>query len=85
MVRYDVAKEKVYGEESSRKIAQMEIALDLQQKERELEEVKTQSQIQKLELQNTRMIITLVILSIGTIIGGINLFYSRRRSIKIKR
>ncbi len=40
MVRYDVAREKVYGEESSRKIAQMDIALDLQEKEKELESVK---------------------------------------------
>ncbi|MEJ0029647.1 MAG: hypothetical protein WDO15_04455 [Bacteroidota bacterium] len=29
MVKYDKTKEKVYGEESSRKIAQMEMALDL--------------------------------------------------------
>ncbi len=30
MVAYDKSKEKIYGEESSRKIAQMEMTLDLQ-------------------------------------------------------
>jgi len=84
MVRYDAAKEKVYGEESSRKIAQMEIALDLQEKEKELEALKSESHIQTLELQNTRMIITVVILSIGVILGGFNLFYSKRRSSRKK-
>jgi len=83
MVRYDIAKEKVYGEESSRKIAQMEIALDLQEKEKELAAIKSQSEIQALELQNTRMVITLVILSIGMVIGGFNLFYHKRRSRRI--
>jgi len=84
MVRYDVAREKVYGEESSRKIAQMDIALDLQEKEKELESAKAESEIKSLELQKTRMIITLVILSIALLIGGINLFYSKLRSIKFK-
>jgi tetratricopeptide (TPR) repeat protein len=80
MVRYDVAREKVYGEESTRKIAQMEIALDLQEKEKELEAIKNQSEIQRLQLQNTRMVITLVILSIGLVIGGFNLYYHRHKS-----
>jgi tetratricopeptide (TPR) repeat protein len=84
MVRYDAAREKVYSEESSRKIAQMDIALDLQEKEKELESAKTETQIKTLELQKTRMIITLVILSLALLIGGINLFYHKRRSIRLK-
>lgn len=84
MVRFDTAREKVFGEESSRKIAQMGIALDLHAKEKELEASKAETQIKSLELQKTRMIITLVILSIAVLVGGINLFYSKRRTIKIK-
>ena len=84
MVRYDVAKEKIYGEESSRKIAQMEIALDLQEKEKEMELVKSESEINALELQKTRMIITIAILAIGLVLGGFNLVYSKRKSIKRK-
>lgn len=84
MVRFDAAREKVFGEESSRKIAQMGIALDLHAKEKELESSKAETQIKSLELQKTRMIITLVILSIAVLVGGINLFYSKRRTIKIK-
>lgn len=80
MVNYDAAREKVYGEESTRKIAQMEIALDLQEKEKELEAIKTKSEIQRLELQNTRMVITLVILSIGLVIGGFNLYYHKHKT-----
>lgn len=81
MLRYDLVKEKIYGEESSRKIAQMEIALDLQEKEREIEEVKTKAEINALELQKTRMIITITILGLAVVLGGFNLFYSKRRSI----
>jgi tetratricopeptide (TPR) repeat protein len=80
MIRFDAAREKVFGEESSRKIAQMEIALDLHEKEKELEAIKSQSKIQQLQLQNTRMVITLVILSIGIIIGGFNLYYHRHKT-----
>jgi tetratricopeptide (TPR) repeat protein len=84
MVRFDASREKVFSEESSRKIAQMGIALDLHTKEKELESSKAETQIKSLELQKTRMIITLVILSIAVLVGGINLFYSKRRTIKIK-
>lgn len=80
MVRFDIAKEKVYGEESTRKIAQMEMALDLQEKEKELEALKSQTQIQSLEIKNTRMVITLVILSIGMVVGGFNLYYHKHKT-----
>jgi len=82
MVKYDLAKEKIYGQESSRKIAQMEIAMDLQEKEEEMEELKTESEIHSLELRNTRMVITIVILGIGLVLGGFNLFYSKRKTIQ---
>jgi len=84
MIRYDLKKEKIYGEESSRKIAQMEIALDLQEKEKEMEIIKKEAAVKGLELQKTRMIITIVILGIAIVLGGFNLVYSKRRTIKRK-
>jgi hypothetical protein len=87
MAKYDISRERVYGEESTRKIAQMEMALDLQEKEKELEAAQTESHIKSLELQNTRMVITLVILSIGLVVGGINLFYHKHktRTVNLKK
>jgi tetratricopeptide (TPR) repeat protein len=81
MVRYDQTKEKIYGEESSRKIAQMEIALDLQEKEKEIEGLKSADEIKSLQLRNTRMVITLTVLAIIVVFSAVNLFYTRRKSI----
>ncbi len=80
MVRYDKAKEKIYGEESSRKIAQMEIALDLQEKEKQVEELKKDSTIQSLELRNTRMVITLIVMAGIVALALFNLFWHRKRN-----
>jgi hypothetical protein len=43
-----LVKEKIYGEESTRKIAQMEIALDLTEKEKEIELLKTNEKLIRL-------------------------------------
>lgn len=82
MVQYDKSKEKVYGEESSRNIAQMEMALDLQEKEKEVEELRREDEIKSLQLKNTRMVITMVIMGIVIIMAGFNLFFSRKRTIR---
>ncbi len=80
MVGYDKAKEKIYGEESSRKIAQMEIALDLQEKEKEVEALKKDSTIKTLELHNTRMVITIIVLSAIIALSLFNLFWHRKKN-----
>lgn len=80
MLRYDEAKEKIYGEESTRKIAQMEMALDFEEKEKELEKLKMDDTIKTLELHNTQMVITVVVLVIIVAIALFNLFYVRRRA-----
>jgi tetratricopeptide (TPR) repeat protein len=77
MVRYDLVKEKIYGEESTRKIAQMEIALDLTEKEKEIELLKTNEKLNTLELHNTRMAITAIILGIIVILSVVSIIYSR--------
>ena len=80
MVGYDKAKERIYGEESSRKIAQMGMALDMQSKEKEVEELKMESTIKSMELKNTRMVITIVVLVIITAISIFNIFLTRKKS-----
>lgn len=86
MVAYDKVKEKVYGEESTRKIAQMEMALDLQEREEEVEGLRKDDEIKTLELNNTRMVITVVVLGIIMLVAGFNLFYTRKWSfIKVKK
>jgi tetratricopeptide (TPR) repeat protein len=79
MVNYDKAKEKIYGEESSRKIAQMEIALDLQEREKEVDALKKDGQIKSLELHNTRMVITIIVLSALIALSLFNLFWHRKK------
>lgn len=80
MLSYDKAKERIYGEESTRKIAQMEMVLDLQSKEKEVEELKLDATIKAMELKNTRMVITIVVLVIIAAISVFNLFLARRKT-----
>ena len=78
-LKYDEMREKIYGEESSRNIAQMEMVLDFQEKERQLEILKKEDEIKSLELRNTRLFIVLSILGVIVLIGGVNFFYMDRR------
>lgn len=78
-LKYDDMREKIYGEESSRNIAQMEMVLDFQEKVREIELLKKEDEIKSLELRNTRLFIILTILAVIVVIGGINLFYLDRK------
>ncbi|HET9053203.1 MAG TPA: tetratricopeptide repeat protein, partial [Cyclobacteriaceae bacterium] len=79
LVKYDSAREKVYGEESSRNIAQMEVALSLQEKEKEYEILKKEAEIKSLALSNTRLFITLMVLVALVVLATINFYYAGRR------
>ncbi len=79
MLQYDAARERIYGEESSRKIAQMEMVLKIHEKEKEVEAQKKENVIQKLELRNTRMVITSVVLGAIVLISAFNLFFGKRK------
>lgn len=84
-VKYDEAREKIYGEESSRNIAQMEMIIDFQDKEKEYDLLKQQDEIKTLELRNSRLFIVLFILTGLVILGGFNFYYmNKRRVIKKK-
>lgn len=84
-VRYDEAREKIYGEESSRNIAQMEMIMDFQEKEKELDMYKQKDEINSLELRNSRLFIVLVILSGLIVLGGFNFYYMNKRRILKKK
>lgn len=75
LIEYDSLREKIYGEESTRKIIQMELVLDFQEKEKELDMLKKEGEIQTLQLRNSRLFIVMMILGGLIIIGVINLYF----------
>ena len=84
LVKFNEAQERVYGEESTRKIAQMHVALELQEKEKEIDALQLSDQVKTLRLRNTQIVITAVILGIVTIVAIANLFLMGKRLRKIK-
>jgi tetratricopeptide (TPR) repeat protein len=85
-LKYDEAREKVFGEESTRKIAQMEMIIDFQEKEKEYDLLRQEGEITKLELRNSRLFIILVIMGAFLLIGGLNLaLLSKKKIIKRKK
>jgi tetratricopeptide (TPR) repeat protein len=78
-VMYEEAREKIYGDESSRNIAQMEMVMDFQEKEKEIEILKREDEIKTLELRNSRLFIILVILGVLVVLALVNLFYLDRK------
>ncbi len=84
--KYDDAREKMYGEESTRKIAQMEMVIDFQEKEKEFDLLRQEREITKLELYNSRLFIILMVMAAFLLIGGLNLAYlSKKKIIKRKK
>lgn len=79
LLKYDSVREKIYGEESSRNIAQMEMALNIQEKEKEYELLKKEAEIKTLELSNTRLFIILLVLVVLAILASINFYYMGKR------
>lgn len=84
LLKYDSAREKIYGEESSRSIAQMEIALELNEKEKEYEILRKQAEINALQLRNSRLFIVLSILGLLVIIAAVNFYFMNKRREFIK-
>lgn len=80
LLLYDVAKERIYGQESSRNIAKMETALSLQEKQKEYELLKMDNEIKTLELHNSRLFISLLILSVIVVVASINFYYMGKRN-----
>jgi tetratricopeptide (TPR) repeat protein len=77
--KYDGAREKIFGEESTRRIAQMDIALVMQERENELQDLHLQNQNQSLKLRNAQIIIVTVVLALIAGIASFNLMYTKRK------
>ncbi len=75
ILRYDSLREKMYGEESTKNIAQMELVLNFSEKEKELQVLQKEDQIKTLQLRNSRLFIVMVILGGLIVLGGANLYY----------
>jgi tetratricopeptide (TPR) repeat protein len=85
LVKYDEAREKIYGEESSRNIAQMEMVLRFQEKERQYDVLKKEAEINNLELRNSRLFIVMIIMIIFVVLGGLNIFYINSKKTHKKK
>jgi tetratricopeptide (TPR) repeat protein len=78
-LKYDESRERIHGDESSRNIAQMEMVLDFQKKEREFEVLKKEGEIKSLELRNSRLFIIMVIMGVIIVLALFNLFFLDRK------
>lgn len=78
MLEYEKTREKIFSEESSRRIAQMEMVIDIQEKEKQIEALQQEELLKTIELQRTQLAITVAVVSILVIALGINAFLQRR-------
>lgn len=78
-LKYEQYREELHSEESSRNIAQMQMLLEFQEKERELELLRKEDEIKSLELRNSRLFITAVVVAILGVLAYLNLFFLSRR------
>jgi len=81
-LRYDSIREQIYGQESSRNIAKMEVVIDLQEKEKEFEMLKQETEIKTLELHNSRLFITILILGVSIVLASVNFYYMGKNKVK---
>ncbi|MBX2967160.1 MAG: tetratricopeptide repeat protein [Cyclobacteriaceae bacterium] len=79
LLKYDSARERIHSEESTRRIAQMEIALELSEKERQYEILKKEDQVKTLQLKSSRLFIVLIILAILLVIAAFNFIFMNKR------
>lgn len=85
-LRYDDAREKIYSEESSRNIAQMEMIIEFEEKEQQLASLRAQSRIDRLELRSTTLFIVVVTIGLLALIGGFNFYYiNKKRSLQARK
>lgn len=82
LLKYDAARERIFGEESSRRIAQMDMALVMQEREDQISDLHITNQNQSLKLRNTQMIIVVIVLAAISGIAIFNLLYGRPRKKK---
>lgn len=79
LLKYDSARERIHSEESTRRIAQMEMALELSEKERQYEILKKEDEVKTLQLKSSRLFIVLIILAILLVIAAFNFIFMNKR------
>lgn len=84
-LKFDEAREKIYGEESSRRIAQMEMLMSFQEKETQYELLKQDDEMKTLELHNSRLVIIMIILTVLVVLGALNYFYLGKKKVIKKK
>lgn len=85
-LKYDEARERIFSEESTRKIAQMEMLMAIQEKEKEYEILRKEDEIKTLELHKSQLFIISVILAVIITLGVLNYMYlSKKKIIKKKK
>lgn len=82
---YDEAREKVFGEESTRKISQMELRLSFEEREKAHEILIREDAVKTLELKNLRLTILMIVLAVFTVLGVLNYIFLSRRKIQRKK
>lgn len=83
MEQYDASREKVFGEESTTRIAQMEMALSIRDREEAFEALQKDDQIKTLELRNTRLGFMVGVLVLLGVVAAFNLFLSKRKTANL--
>jgi tetratricopeptide (TPR) repeat protein len=85
-LRYDDARQKIYSEESSRKIAQMEMVIEFEEKEQQLASLQAQSEIDRLQLRARTLFIVVITITGLAIVGGFNFYYiNKKQSLKARK
>lgn len=80
--KYEEGRERYFNEESSRRIAQMEMLIQIHEKEKELEALRRDEALQKVELQRTQLAIILIVISLLLIALLLNIFMQKRKPRK---
>ncbi|UII27040.1 tetratricopeptide repeat protein [Fulvivirga maritima] len=82
-LNYDQTQEIIYTQEKGKNSSQLEIATELQQKEKELEVLKKQNRIKQLQIEKSRIVIILSIMGVIMILGAIFILIKAKK-VKFK-
>lgn len=85
MLDYEKSREKIFSEESSRKIAQMEMVIDIHEKEQQIEDLKEDEELKSVQLQRTQLAVIVIVVAILAIALGINAYIQNNKAKRKKR
>ncbi len=81
---YDKVKDYVYSEESSRRLAQLETAFEFQEKEKQLEILRKENDINDLKIKNSRIIVIIGVMGAILVLAGLFIAYSLKKGRNLK-